>query len=78
MEPVKSAYAEYLRIQTALANDSLDGLAENGKAITRAVGGDSMKMLAPEVAQQTERLGTAKDLESARAALKPLSNSLIA
>ena len=77
MEPVKSVYVEYIDIQTALAKDSLAGVSENATALAKAIQGDPMKMLPPEVARQAANLARAKDLASARAALKPLSNSLI-
>jgi Cu(I)/Ag(I) efflux system membrane fusion protein len=46
-------------------------------AMVKAIQADSMKMLPPKVAQQAEVLSKAKDLETARAAFKPLSVSLI-
>ena len=77
MQPVKSVYDNYLKIQTALAGDSLSGVAENAGAITKAVQGDSMKMLPASVATEANAVAQAKDLKAARAAFKPLSDSLI-
>ena len=77
MEPVKSVLDNYLKIQSALANDSTDGIATNSSAIATAVRGDSMKMLSPQIADQADALGKAKDVASAREAFKPLSKSLI-
>jgi hypothetical protein len=77
MEPVKSVYNHYLKIQTALANDSLKGVPEEADAIAKAVQSDSMKMLPETVATEAEVLSKASDLKSARAAFKPLSDSLI-
>lgn len=77
MEPVKSVLDNYLKIQSALANDSTDGVASNASAIASAVRGDSMKMLSPEVANQADALAKAKDVAAARKAFKPLSKSLI-
>ena len=77
MQPVKSVYDDYLKIQTALAGDSTTGVAENATAIAKAVQGDSMKMLPAAVAAEAEALAKAKDLKAARAAFKPLSDSLI-
>jgi len=77
MEPVKSAYDHYLAIQTELAKDSIKGVDEHANAIAKAVKGDEMKMLSPDVAKQAEALAKAKDLKSAREAFKPLSASLI-
>jgi Cu(I)/Ag(I) efflux system membrane fusion protein len=77
MEPVKSVYDHYLAIQKDLANDSLTGVAANATAMAKEVEGDSMKMLPAAVATEAQALGQAKDLESARAAFKPLSDDLI-
>ena len=77
MEPVKSVYDHYLSIQAGLAKDSLAGVAENAGAIASAVQGDSMKMLPAAVATEAEALAQARDLKTARAAFKPLSDSLI-
>ncbi len=46
-------------------------------AIAKAVRSDDKKMLSTDVATQAETLAKATDLEAARAAFKPLSNSLI-
>src|SRR5258706_2778245 len=77
VEPVKSVLDHYLMIQAELAKDSVKGLDEHANAIAKAVKGDEMKMLAPDVAKQAEALAKAKDLKAARAAFKPLSTSLI-
>lgn len=77
MEPVKSVFDHYLKIQTSLATDSLAGVAENADAITKAVESDGMKMLPATVATDAAALGKAKDLKSARAAFQPLSDALI-
>jgi hypothetical protein len=77
MEPVKSVLDHYLKIQTELAKDSVKGLDDHANAIAKAVKGDDMKMLSPEVAKQAETLAKAKDLKAARDAFKPLSSSLI-
>src|SRR5438874_4454342 len=77
MEPVKSVYDHYLKIQTELAKDSIKGLDEHANAIAKAVKGDEMKMLSPDVAKQADTLAKAKDLKAAREAFKPLSASLV-
>lgn len=77
MQPVKSVLDHYLMIQTELAKDSVKGLDEHANAIAKAVKGDSMKMLSPEVAKQAEALAKAKDVKAAREAFKPLSTSLV-
>ncbi len=77
MEPVQSAFDNYIKVQGALAQDSLEGVSAAAGAIAKAVQGDSMKMLPQEAAPHSEALSKAKDLETARAAFKPLSESLI-
>ncbi len=77
MEPVKSVFDHYLKIQTNLANDSLKGVSTEADAIVKAVQSDSMKMLPDAVATQAADLAKAPDLKAARAAFKPLSKSLI-
>jgi hypothetical protein len=77
MQPVKSVLDHYLMIQAELAKDSIKGLDEHANAIAKAVKGDDMKMLSPEVAKQAEALAQATDLKTAREAFKPLSKSLI-
>ena len=77
MEPVKSVYDHYLKIQADLAGDSLTGVSEEANAIAKAVQDDNMKMLPDEVATQAESVAKASDLKAARAAFKPLSDSLI-
>jgi len=77
MQPVKSVYESYLKIQAELVNDSLKGVADNATAIAKAVRGDEMKMLPSNVATQADALAQAKDLKTAREAFKPLSTSLI-
>jgi hypothetical protein len=77
MEPVKSVLNQYLTIQTNLANDSIEGLTDHAMAIAKAVKGDDMKMLSPDVAKQAETLAKAMDVKEAREAFKPLSASLV-
>jgi hypothetical protein len=77
MEPVKSVLDHYVAIQTELARDSIKGVDENAGAIAKAIKGDEMKMLSPEVAKQAETIAQAKDLKGAREAFKPLSASLV-
>ena len=77
MEPVKSVYDNYLKIQETLAKDSLDGVPEKASAIAKAIKGDDMKMLSPDIAKQAEMLAEAKDVKAARKEFKPLSESLI-
>jgi len=77
MQPVKSVLDHYLMIQAELAKDSIKGLDEYANAIAKAVKGDEMKMLSPDVAKQAEALAKAKNIKTAREAFKPLSASLV-
>lgn len=77
MEPVKSVYDNYLKIQSSLANDSIKGVSDEANAISKAVKGDSKKTLPAEVGTQADTLAKATDLPSAREAFKGLSASLI-
>lgn len=77
MEPVKSVFVDYLKIQKVLAQDSTAGVADNAQAIVKLANADTMKMLPAEIAPQAGALAVAKDLQSARKAFQPLSNSLI-
>jgi hypothetical protein len=77
MEPVKSVLDHYLKIQTELTKDSIKGVDEHAAAISKAVKGDEMKMLSPDVAKQADALAQTKDIKAAREAFKPLSDSLI-
>ena len=56
MEPVKSVLDHYLKIESALAKDSMEGVSTNASAIASAVRGDSMKMLSPQVADEADAL----------------------
>ena len=77
MAPVQSVYDNYIRVQGALAQDSLKGVSTAATGMAKAIQGDSMKMLSPKVAQQAETLAKAQDLATARDAFKSLSDSLI-
>src|SRR6266700_942245 len=77
MEPVKSVLDHYLKIQGELAKDSIKGVDEHAAGSDKAVKGDALKMLSPDVPKQADTLAQAKDLKAARAAFKPLSASLV-
>lgn len=77
MEPVQSVYNDYIKVQATLAQDSIEGVAASAAAMAKSIQADSMKMLSPKVAQQAEALAKAENLEAARQAFKPLSESLI-
>ncbi len=81
--PVKSVFDNYLKIQAALAQDFVQGindikaLKDRSLAIADAVRKDPANTLPAEVAQQAEALAKTEDLQAARKAFKPLSESLI-
>ncbi len=76
-QPVQVVFDNYIKVQTALAQDSVEGLQPAAGAMAKAIEGDSNRALPAKVAQQVDALAKAKDLETARAAFKPLSESLI-
>lgn len=73
---VSGVLEQYAKIQTALADDSTDGIRDAGQTIAKQVNGDATKTLPADVATQAATLAQAKDLAAARAAFKPLSKSL--
>jgi hypothetical protein len=73
-----SVFDSYSRIQTSLAKDSLEGVAESSRAIAKAAKEDASGTLPTNLAQQAEAVAKATDLANARKAFKPLSESLIA
>jgi hypothetical protein len=76
-QPVASVFAGYIQIQTALAGDSLEGVAARAQAIAKAVKEDKTGTFSATIGPQAEALAKAADLPAARAAFKPLSESLI-
>ena len=76
-QPVKSVFDNYLKIESALANESAVGIGFNASAIASTVRGDPRKALPLKVAKQAEILAGSRNLSSAREAFKPLSKSLI-
>lgn len=77
MEPVPSVLGTYFKIATALARDSMDGVAPNASAIGSAIHRDRRKMLSTEIAAEADALAQTKDLRHARTVFRELSNSLI-
>lgn len=75
--PVQAVFDGYIKIQTALAQDSMRDVSANAAAISATVQTVNAKLLSPDVAQQAKMLAQANDLKSARDAFKPLSDSLI-
>lgn len=76
-QPVQAVFDNYVKVHASLVQDSLEGVPSAATAMVKAIQGDAMKLLSPEVAAQAKALAQAKDLATARAAFKPLSESLI-
>lgn len=77
MEPVPSIFDIYFKMASALANDSIDGLAPNASAIGNAIRRDRRKTLPAEIVAEADALAQIKDLGHARGVFKRLSNSLV-
>ena len=75
--PAQPVVTQYLKIQTALAADSVDGVAAAAQAITKALADDPNKTLPATIGTRAEALSKAKNLEVARAAFKDLSVVLL-
>lgn len=73
----RSVFDNYLKIQAALAQDSLKNAPASALALAEAVRGDQTKSFPAAIAEQAESLSKAKNLTPARKAFKPLSDSLI-
>jgi hypothetical protein len=76
-ESVRLIFDDYLQIQTALAQDSLEGVAESAAAITKAVRTDPSKTFPQRLVRHTDRLARARDLAAARDAFLRVSPHLI-
>ena len=74
---VKSLLDCYLRIQLALANDSLDHVGSSASAMGGLVRDAPMPALSPELMAEADALARTKDLFIARLVFKRLSKSLI-
>lgn len=68
--------APYLHIQLALANDSVEGIAEAAETVAEEAA--SMGDPARAIAAAARALAAAPDLKTARAVFGPLSDALIA
>jgi hypothetical protein len=75
--PLQASLDQYIKIQTALAADSLKGVSEAAAALAAAA--KDAKGTVPEAAiPQAEALAKSNNIEAAREAFKPLSATLIA
>ena len=73
--PIQSVMTPYLQIHDALAKDSMDGVSATATALGKAAQSD--KTFPNELSREAQTLAQAKDLGTARAAFKPLSETLI-
>lgn len=76
-QPAQAVLDNYLKVQAALARDSFEGVSGAATAMTKAAQADAKQTLSPKVAPQADALANSRDLSSARAAFKALSESLI-
>ena len=76
-DPVRSVLDNYLKIQAALAQDSIRGVPQSAAAIAKAVRSDASRTFPQRLARQAERLAAAKDLAAARDAFRRVSPHLI-
>ena len=76
-QPVAAVFDNYTRVQTALAQDSLQDVVNEAQAIVKAVNNDAMTTFSKNLVQQAVAVAKATDLQAAREAFKPLSQSLI-
>lgn len=76
-QQVAAVFDNYIQIQTALAKDSVDGVAQKAQAIASAIKDDAMTTFATNIVQQAEDVAKGTDLRGVREAFKPLSQSLI-
>jgi hypothetical protein len=75
--PEKQAYENYIKIQSALAADSLKGVPEAAQALAQVVKADADKKFPSAAAEQAEKVAKANSVSAARAAFKALSKTLI-
>ena len=73
--PIQSVTTSYIQIHDALAKDSLDGVSAAASVLEKAA--QNNKTFPSELSQEAQALAQAKDLNTARDAFKPLSETLI-
>lgn len=68
---METAFAHYERIQAALANDTVEGVATNAKDLA------AIKEIGPDASKLAADLAGSKDLERARTTFGALSEALV-
>lgn len=76
-QPAQTVFQRYLKIETTLSQDSIQGISDNAMALMEAIRRDSSKTFSPEIAQAAEDLAKAKNIETARQVFRRLSDNLI-
>lgn len=74
--PAHEVVASYLKIQAALAGDTLEGVQPAAKVLTGEAA--KMGMAGEEVVKAARAVAAATDIKEARAAFGPLSDAVIA
>jgi len=75
--PMQSVLDQYIKIQTALAGDSLKGVPEATAQIA-SIAKTSEGAVPENIAERAQAVAKATDIKAAREAFKPLSTALIA
>ncbi len=76
-KPVQLVFEAYIKVQNGLAEDSIQKAKAAATSLVQAVRSDTDDVLPSQISQQATALADARDLAAARAAFKPLSESLI-
>lgn len=76
-QPARAAFDNYIKIQTALAGDSIEGIQAAAMAMLKAIESDAEQTLPAELKRPVRSLAMARDVKAARQALKPASDALI-
>ncbi len=74
---VQNVLDNYLKIQTALAQDSLQGISESSAALSKSIKSETANPLSAAVSEAAESLVRAEDLKAARQVFKPLSAAML-
>jgi Cu(I)/Ag(I) efflux system membrane fusion protein len=76
-QPAQAVFSGYLKAQSLLAKDTLEGVRGVATEMAEAIRSDAQKSFPSAVSEHAEALARAENLEAARAAYKALSESLI-
>ncbi len=76
-DATKPVYEHYLKIQTALADDSMNSISENAATIAKEVRKQTDLHWPDQLAAQSDALAKVTSLNAAREAFKAVSKSLI-